>query len=90
LTPEDKNELFGEYAKIFTDRKEFDEFYDMQSNFYVKGIRRRDFEENAKRFAISVVVNGLQSKLGKDLGIKIHQHQTQDGDEFFSLGDTYQ
>jgi len=88
LTPEDKNGLFSEYTKIFTDRKEFDEFYDMQSNFYVKGIRRCDFEENAKRFAISVVVNGLQTKLGKDLGIKIHQ--TQDGDEFFSLGDTYQ
>jgi hypothetical protein len=86
LTPEDKTELFGEYAKIFTNRTEFDSFYNMQSNFYVKGIRRQDFEDNAKRFAISMVVQGLQSKLGNDLGMKIHQ--TQDGDEFYSLGDT--
>lgn len=87
LTPEDKDELFNDFEKLFTDRQEFNDFYNMQSNFYVRGLTRQDFEDNAKRFAISMVVHGLQSKLGKDLDIKIHK--TQDGDEFYSIGGEY-
>lgn len=87
LTQSDKDELFQDYSKIFTDRQEFDDFFEMQSKFYVRGLTRQDFEDNAKRFAISMVVQGLQSKLGSDLNIKVHQ--TMDGTEFYSLGGEY-